>query len=87
MLRRVASRWSKNLMELIFTCGEFLWITEDPVSQIHSPRPHVGAPGIFSDLLKSVHMLKRERERERERERDAREAMGSHRTYSSLVKL
>ena len=48
-------------MELIFTCGEFLWIPEDPVSQIHSPRPHVGAPGTFSDLLRSVHMLNQER--------------------------
>ena len=62
-LRRVASRWSKNLMELIFTCGEFLWILEDPVSQIHSPQLHVGVPGIFSELLSSVHMPKRERER------------------------
>ena len=66
-------------MELIFTCGEFLWIPEDPVSQIHSPHPHVGAPGIFSDLIRYVHMLKRER--------DVREAMGSYRTYSSLIKL
>ena len=47
-------------MELIFTCGEFLCISEDPVGQIHAPRPHVGAPGIFSDLLRSVLMLKRE---------------------------
>ena len=49
-LLRVASRWSENLMELIFTCGKFLWIPKDPVSQIHSPHPQVGAPGIFSDL-------------------------------------
>ena len=63
-LRHVASRWSKNLMELTFTCGEFLWIPEDPVCQIHSPHPHVGAPGIICDLVRSVHMLKRERERE-----------------------
>ena len=31
-----------------------------PVSQIHSPHHLVGAPGIFSDLLRSVQMLKRE---------------------------
>ena len=55
-------------MELIFTYGEFLWIPEDLVSQIHSPQTHVGASGIFSDLLRSVYMLERERERERERE-------------------
>ena len=33
---------------------------EGPVSQIHSPHLHVGGPGIFSDLLRSVHMQKRE---------------------------
>ena len=48
-------------MELIFNpCGEFRRSTEGPVSQIHSPHLHVGAPGIFSDLLRSVQMLKRE---------------------------
>ena len=48
-------------MELIFNLrGEFWWSPEGPVSQIHSPHLHVGAPGIFSDLLKSVQMLKRE---------------------------
>ena len=51
--------WSKTLMELIFNpCGEFR--PEGPVSQIHSPNLRVGAPGIFSDLLRSVQMLKRE---------------------------
>ena len=51
--------WSKTLMELIFnSCGEFWWSLEDPLSQIHS-HLHVGAPGIFSDLLRSVQMLKR----------------------------
>ena len=30
------------------------------MSQIHSPHLHVGVPGIFSDLLRSVQMLKRE---------------------------
>ena len=45
--------WSKTLMESIFN---------PVVSQIHSPHLHVGAPGIFSDLLRSVQMLKRERE-------------------------
>ena len=52
--------WSKTLMELIFNLfGEFRWSPEDPVSQIHSPHLHVGAPGIISDLLNSVQMLKR----------------------------
>ena len=41
-------------------CGEFRWSPEGPVSQIHSPHLHVGAPGIFSDVLRSVQMLKRE---------------------------
>ena len=42
---------------------DFLWISVKsgrPVSQIHFPHPQVGAPGIFSDLLRSVHILKRE---------------------------
>ena len=53
--------WSKSLMEVIFNpCGEFQWSPECPVSQIHSPHLHVGAYGIFSDLLRSVQMLKRE---------------------------
>ena len=53
--------WSKTLMELIFNpCGEFRWSPEGPVSQIHSPRLHAVAPGIFSDILKSVQKLKRE---------------------------
>ena len=53
--------WSKTLMELIFNpCGEFWWSPEGPVSQIHSPQLHIGAPGIFSDLLRFVQMLKRE---------------------------
>ena len=45
----------------IYPCGEFRWSLEGPVSQIHSPHLHIGAPGIFSDLLRSVQMLKRER--------------------------
>ena len=40
--------------------GENRWSPEVPVSQIHSPHLHVGAPGIFSDLLRSVQKLKRE---------------------------
>ena len=52
---------SNTLMELIFNlCGEFRLSSEDPVSQIHSPHLYVGIPGIFSDLLRSAHMLKRE---------------------------
>ena len=66
--------WSKTLMEQIFDlCGEFRWSPEDPVSQIHSPHLHVGAPGIFSDLSRSVQMLKREW---------GEESNGSNRTYS-----
>ena len=54
--------WSKTLMELIFNpCGEFRWSPESPVSQIRSPHLQAGAPGIFSDLLRSVPMLKSER--------------------------
>ena len=53
--------WSKTLMELIFNpWGEFRWSLEGPVSLIHSPHLLAGAPGIFSDLLKSVQMIKRE---------------------------
>ena len=53
--------WSKTLMELILNpCGEFRWNPEGPVSKIHSPPFLIGAPGIFSDLLRSVQMLKRE---------------------------
>ena len=70
--------WSKTLMELIFNpCAEFRWSPEDPVSQIHSPQLHVAAPGIFSDLLRFVQMLKREWVRK----------TGSNRTYLSIVKL
>ena len=49
-----------------------------PFSQIHSPHLLAGAPGIFSDLLRSVQMLKREL---------VRKATGNYRTYPSLVKL
>ena len=52
---------SKTLMVLIFNpYGEFRRSPEGPVSQIHSPHLHVGARGIFSNLLRSVQMLKRE---------------------------
>ena len=44
----------------ILPCGEFRRSPEGPVSQIHSPRLLVGAPGIFSDLLRFFQMLKRE---------------------------
>ena len=71
--------WSKTLMELIFNpCGEFQWSAEGPVSQIHTHHLHDGAPGIFSDLLRYVQMLKREW---------VRKTTGSYRTYSSIVKL
>ena len=54
-------------------CCEFRWSPEGPVSQIHSPHFHVGAPGIFSNLLRSVHMAKRDW---------VRKETGSYRTYS-----
>ena len=51
---------SETLMELIFNpCGKFWWNPECPVSQIYSPHLHATAPGIFSDLLRSIQMLKR----------------------------
>ena len=54
--------WSKTLLELIINPLWWIsvWSPEGPVSQIHSPHLHTGAPGIFSDHLKSVQMLKRE---------------------------
>ena len=53
--------WSKTLMELIFNpSGEFRWSPKGQVRQIHSPHLLVGAPGIFSDLLRFFQMLKRE---------------------------
>ena len=68
--------WSKTLMELIFnSCGEFRWRPEGPVRQIHSPHLHAGALRIFSDVLRSFQMLKREWGAE------------SYRTYLSLVKV
>ena len=70
---------SKTLMKLIFNpCDEFRWSPEGPVSQIHSPHLHAGAPGIFSDFLRSVQMLKREW---------VWKETGSYCTYSYLVKL
>ena len=66
-------------MELIFSpYGEFRWSPEGPVSQIHSPHLHADVPGIFSDLLRSVQMLKREWNAE---------SNGNYRTYPFLVKL
>ena len=53
--------WSETLMELIFNpCSEFRWSPEGPVNQIHSPHLLVGAPGILSDILRFIQMLKRE---------------------------
>ena len=52
---------SGTLMELLFKpCSEFRWSPEGPVNQIHSPHLHAGTPRIFSHLLRSVQMLKRE---------------------------
>ena len=73
--------WVKILMELIFNlCGKFQWSSVGPISQIHSPHLHIGAPVIFSDFLRSVELLKRESVW-------VRKATGSYRTYSSLVKV
>ena len=48
-------------MELIFNpCGEFRLSLKGLVSQIHTSHFHVGTCGIFSYLLRSVQMLKRE---------------------------
>ena len=55
--------WSsqKALMELIFNpLVNFGEVRRAQLNQIHSPHLHVGAPGIFSDLLRSVQMLKGE---------------------------
>ena len=52
--------WIFDLVELIFNpCGEFRLSREGSVSQIHSPYLQADTPGIFSDLLRSVQMLKR----------------------------
>ena len=46
---------------MIFSpCGEYQCSPDGPVSQIHSPHLHAGAPVIFSDLLRSVQMLNRD---------------------------
>ena len=72
--------WSKTLMELKFNpCGEFRWNSEGPISQIHSLHLHIDVPGIFSGLLRSVQLLKRES--------GVRKAAGSYCTYPSLVEL
>ena len=52
--------WSKTLMGIFSSWGEFRRNQEGSFSQIHSHHLHVCAPGIFSDLLRSVQMLKRE---------------------------
>ena len=77
---RISDQVKKTLMEPIFNhCGEFRRSPEGPVSEVHSPHLHAGAPGNFSDLLRPVQMLTREN--------GVRKATGSYHTYSSLVKL
>ena len=49
-----------NTKVIFNICGKFRWSPEGPVNQIHSPHLHPGAPGIFSDLLRSIQMLKRD---------------------------
>ena len=46
-------------MFFLYTLAYFM-IFSYPISQIHSPHLHVGDTGIFSDLLRSVQMPKRE---------------------------
>ena len=53
--------WRKWYLTAAARCGEFRWSPKVSVNQIHSPHLEVGhAPGIFSDFLRSVQMLKRE---------------------------
>ena len=67
-------------MELIFNPrGEFRWSPYGPVKQIYCPHFHAGAAGVFSYLLRSVQMLKREWGAESE--------TGSYRTYSIPGKI
>ena len=40
-------------------CAGFRWSPVGPVSQIHNPHLHVGAPRIISDLIRPFQMLKR----------------------------
>ena len=48
-------------MELIFNpYDEYRWSPEGQVNQIHSPYHEADVPGIFSDLLRSVQLLKSE---------------------------
>ena len=45
--------WDFRISDLVKNPDvEFRWSLEGPVSQIHSPHFHAGAPGIFSDFLK-----------------------------------
>ena len=66
-------RWNWYLTTVL-NFGEVL---RGLVSQIQSLHLHAGAPGIFSDILRSVQKLKREW---------GAETAGCYRTYSSLVK-
>ena len=50
--------WSKTLMELILT--SMVNFSEVQRAQLDKFTLLAGAPGIFSDLLRSVQMLKRE---------------------------
>ena len=50
--------WLKTVMELIFNpYGEF---QRSPEAQLAKSSPPQWGPGIFSDLLRSVQMIKRE---------------------------
>ena len=68
LYRGAKSDWDFRISDLVKNpdetdinfCAEFRLRPEGPVSQIHSFHLHVGAPMIFSELLKSVQMLKRE---------------------------
>ena len=57
----ISQNSKQNMYGRIFTGFQEFWRSpEGPVSQIHSPHLQAGAPGIFSELLRSVQMLKRE---------------------------
>ena len=49
--------WWNWYLTPVVNFGEVLKVA---ASQIHCPHLHAGAPGIYSDLLRSVQMLKRE---------------------------
>ena len=70
-LRSGQKPWWNWCLTPVVNFGE---VRRAQLGQIHSPHLYVGTPGIFSDLLRSVQMLKRES--------GVRKATGSYCTYS-----